>query len=78
MIGPQAYERYTQTKFHRKGEHEAMKEYTVKHRGMRYIYCYDWEILSMFGNTITDFKNWCFADTIDNGGEYADSVEVVE
>ena len=44
---------------------------------MRYIYCYDWEILSMH-DSISAFKNWCFADMMDNGGEYADRKEVVE
>jgi len=71
MIGPTAYEIYFQTK------HEPMKEYAVKNRGMRYIYCYDWEILSMFDSTL-DFKSWCFADMMDNGGEYANRKEVVE
>tara|TARA_R100001463_G_scaffold76199_7_gene130278 strand:- start:10258 stop:10473 length:216 start_codon:yes stop_codon:yes gene_type:complete len=71
MIGPTAYEIWFQTK------HDLMKEYAVKHKGMRYIYCYDWEILSMFDSTL-GFKNWCFADMMDNGGEYADRKEVVE
>ena len=71
MIGPTAHEIYLQTK------HKPMKEYAVKHRGMRYIYCYDWEILSMHTGFLA-FKNWCFADMMDNGGEYADRKEVVE
>lgn len=74
MIGPQAYENLFLTK------HNEWKEFHVEYGGRRYTYSYDWEVLTLFeqedGKTM--FKEWCIEDVEENGGKYADRIEVIE
>lgn len=78
MIGPQAYENlFLVSYLALTDEHQGMRIYVVEHEGRHYIYSYDWEILSMF-ESMAGFRQWCIEDVEENGGMYADRIEVIE
>jgi hypothetical protein len=71
MMGPKAYERYFLTLI------DATKVFAIERGDKRYLYSYDWEMLEMFEDMGTTFKEWCIEDVEERQGEEADRIETV-